>query len=70
MTEEQVISKEQKKIQDILHNQFAQAEISKNIISVAESQDGSKVSDEVISRTFDQIKNHLKVIEKTKKTDF
>jgi len=68
MTEEQVISREQKKIQDILHNQFAQAEISKNIISVAESQDGSKVSDEVISRTLDQIKNHLKVIEKTKKT--
>ena len=37
------VSKEQKKIQDILHNQFAQAEISNEIHRKQEKENGVEV---------------------------
>ena len=73
MTDEQVISEEQRKIREILNSQFAQTGTSDNIINVPETKDTSKhdmelMNDEVISKTFDEIKTYTKAFEGNKET--
>ena len=72
LTEEEVVSEERRKIQEILGDQFAQIQTNEDN-GVKRNHDSVKVgnmmdlmSDEIISQTFDEIKSYQKQIERTK----